>query len=248
MHNKHFRMLLKQEYVEQVDFLDTSSCTPRSPTANLTTYYIDFSEPTSVGKRTDGQLRHQYAARARVQLYTLLQSIVHPQPRWTETLQQQQLQKRIQDVSAYEMIHPAIDDALKLSTAINNLSGPLQLHLLLQVRPHHNWPEVRQMIDNFFANSYTRLLGQTIGDIDQDINLIKNKKGKGKKGKGKGKKLQRLQEEKTQCDPYSDPEMWPTSLRTLLWTPLLALSVTYSGIDTSIHPPNQVFSFEICMP
>ena len=44
------------------------------------------------------------------------------------------------------------------------------------------------MMDNFFANSYVRLPGQTIGNIDQDANIIKNnKKGKGKKGKGKGK-------------------------------------------------------------
>ena len=54
---------------------------------------------------------------------------------------------------------------------------------ILQARPHHTWAEVRQMIDNFFANSYTHLPGQTIGNIDQDINIIKNnKKGKGKKG------------------------------------------------------------------
>ena len=67
------------------------------------------------------QLRHQYAARACVQQYTLLQSIVHRQPRWTQTSQQQQSQKWIQDVSAYEMTHPVIDDALKVSTVINNV-------------------------------------------------------------------------------------------------------------------------------
>ena len=133
---------------------------------------------TNIGWETYRQLRHQYAAGAHVQQYTLLQNIVHPQPRWTETSQQQQFQKWIQDVSAYEMIHPVIDDPLKVSTAINNLRGPLQQHLLLQVRPHHTWPEVRQMIDNFFAINYMHLPGQTIGNIDQDINLIRNKKGK----------------------------------------------------------------------
>ena len=59
-----------------------------------------------------------------------------------------------------------------------------------KVRPHHTWQEARQMIDNFFANSYMHLPGQTIGNIDQDINIVR-KKGKGKntsKGKGKGKK------------------------------------------------------------
>ena len=66
----------------------------------------------------------QYAAGARVQQYTLLQSIVRPQPRWTETSQQQQFQKWIQDVSAYKMIHPVIDDALKVSTMTNNPDPP----------------------------------------------------------------------------------------------------------------------------
>ena len=55
------------------------------------------------------------------------------------------------------------------------------------------WQEVHQMIDNFFANSYMHLPGQTIGNVDQDINIMRKKgkgentsKGKGKKGKGKG--------------------------------------------------------------
>ena len=93
----------------------------------------------------------------------------------------------MQDVSAYEMIQPVIDDTLEVITSINNLRGPLQQHLLLQVRQHHTWPEVRQTINSFFANSYMHP-GQNICNIDQDINLIKNKKGKGKTGKGTGKK------------------------------------------------------------
>ena len=137
---------------------------------------------TNVGWEMLRQLRHQYAAGARVQQYTLLQGIVHPQPRWTETSQQQQFQNWMQDVSSHETIHPVIDDTLKVSTAISNLRGPIQQHLLLQVRPHHTWLEVRQMIDNFFADSYTHLPGQTIGNIDQDVNIVK-KKGKDKKGK-----------------------------------------------------------------
>ena len=75
---------------------------------------------TNIGWEMFRQLRHQYAARARVQQYTLLQSIVHPQPRWTETSQQQQFQKWMQNVSAYEMIHPIIDDAMRVSTAISH--------------------------------------------------------------------------------------------------------------------------------
>ena len=189
MHNKHFRMLPLQQYVEQENSSATSSCMLQSRGSEPNNL-LRRLQRTNVGWEMFRQLRHQYAAGARVQQYTLLQGIVHPQPRWTETSQQQQFQKWIQDISAYEMIHPVIDDALKVSTAINNLRGPIQQHLLLQVRPHHTWQEVRQMIDNFFANSYMHLPGQTIGNIDQDINIVR-KKGKGKntsKGKGKGKK------------------------------------------------------------
>ena len=78
----------------------------------------------------------------------------------------------IQDVSAYEMIQPVIDDTLKVSTVIDNLRGPMQQHLVLGVRPHHTWPEAHQMVNNFFANSYMRLPGQPIGNIDQDVNYI----------------------------------------------------------------------------
>ena len=49
---------------------------------------------TNIGWEMYRLLRHQYAAGARVRQYTLL----HPQPRWTETSQQQQFQKWIQDV------------------------------------------------------------------------------------------------------------------------------------------------------
>ena len=49
MHNKHFRTLLQQEYVVQVNFLVTSSCIRPSRTANQTTYYVDVSEQTSDG-------------------------------------------------------------------------------------------------------------------------------------------------------------------------------------------------------
>ena len=89
------------------------------------------------------------------------------------------------------MIHPVIDDALKVSTVIsNNFCAPIRQHLPLQVRPHHTWPEVHQMVDNLFANSYMRLPGYTTGNIDQDINYIRGQKGGkgGKKGKGRGKK------------------------------------------------------------
>ena len=98
---------------------------------------------TNIGWETFRQLRHQYAAGARVQQYALLQGSVHPQPRWTETSPQQQFQRWIQDISAYERIHPVIDDALKVSTAINNLHGPIQQHLLLQVHIIHGKKYVR---------------------------------------------------------------------------------------------------------
>ena len=209
MHNKHFRMLLLQQYVEQENSSATSSCMLQSLVANQTTYFDDFNEPTSDGKCFDSS----DISMLQELVYNstpCLQGIAHPQPRWTETSQQQQqFQKWIQDISAYEMIHPVIDDALKVSTAINNLRGPIQQHLLLQVRPHHTWQEVRQMIDNFFANSYMHLPGQTIGNnIDQDINIVR-KKGKGKYNNNKGKrkreerKRKRLQQQQQLLHNYN---------------------------------------------
>ena len=186
MRNKYLRMLQQQEYVEQVNFLVTSSCMLQSQTANQTTYYVDFRGRTSVGKCIDNfginmvqELVYNCTPCYR-QLY-----ILNLDGQRQETSQQQQFQKWIQDLSAYEVMHHVVDDTLKVSTAVSNLCGALQQDLLLQVRPHRTWPEVRQMIDNFFANSYMRLPGQTIGNIDQDISLIKNKNGKGEKRKRK---------------------------------------------------------------
>ena len=53
MNNKYFRMQPQQEYVEQVNFLVTSSCMLQSRTANQTTYYVDFRGRTLVGKCID---------------------------------------------------------------------------------------------------------------------------------------------------------------------------------------------------
>ena len=117
MHNNYFRMQQLQQYIEQANSSATSLCILPSRVASRTTYLDDFKR-TNIGWEMFRQLRHQYAAGVRVQQYTLLQGIVHPQPRWTETSQQQQFQKWIQDTSAYKMIHPVIDDALKVSTAI----------------------------------------------------------------------------------------------------------------------------------
>ena len=127
---------------------------------------------TSVNWETYRQLQHQYSAGPRVQQYALFQSVVHPQPRWTVTPRQQQFQKWIQELSAYEMAHPVIDDALKVNTVINNLRGLIQQHPLLQDRPHRTWPEVRQMVDNFFSNHYMHLPSQTTGNVDQDLKYI----------------------------------------------------------------------------
>ena len=152
MHNKNFRMLPQREHVEQVNFLITST-KPKSELNNLLRRF----QQTNIGWEVYRQLRHRYAAGTRVQQYALLQGTVHPQPQWTETSQQQQFQLWIQDVSAYEMIHPVFDDPFKVSSVTNNLHGPIQQHLLLQARPHLTWSEVRQMVDNFFANSYMHL-------------------------------------------------------------------------------------------
>ena len=78
---------------------------------------------TNIGWEVFRQLRNQYAAGARVQQYTLLQGIVHPQPRWTESQRHHNNNsfKNGYKTSQHEMIHPVIDDALKVSTAIINL-------------------------------------------------------------------------------------------------------------------------------
>ena len=184
VHNKHFRMLLQQEYVKQVSFLFTSSCTRQSRTAKQTAYYVDFNEPTSVGKCTDSWD------------INMLQELVYNSTPCYRALcipnldgqrhHNNSSSKMDTSISAYDMIHPVIDYALKVSTAINNLRGPIQQHLLLQVRPHHTWPEVRQMVGNFFANSYTHFPGQTIGNIDQEQEGQRKDKKKEKERKGKG--------------------------------------------------------------
>ena len=84
------------------ELLVTSSCILQSPTANQTTiYFVDFKEQTSVGRCFDNwDINMWQPNSARVQQYTLYRALVHPQPRWTETSQQQQFQIWIQDVSA----------------------------------------------------------------------------------------------------------------------------------------------------
>ena len=53
MHNKYFRMLQLQQYVEQENSSATSSCMLQNQVANQTTYFDDFSGPTSDGKCFD---------------------------------------------------------------------------------------------------------------------------------------------------------------------------------------------------
>ena len=74
---------------ELLNYLIMHSTKPGSEPNNL----LRRLQRTNIGWELFRQLRHQYAAGALVQQYTLLQSIVHPQPRWTETSQQQQFQK-----------------------------------------------------------------------------------------------------------------------------------------------------------
>ena len=89
-------------------------------------------------------------------------------------------------------MHPVIDDALKVSTVINNLQLATCVDLYNNIsyfRFDHIIPG--QKYDRWWAISLPlatmHLPGQTIGNIDQDINYIMNKKDKSKKGKGKGK-------------------------------------------------------------
>ena len=148
---------------ELLGYLIMHSTKPNSESNNL----LCRLQRTNIGWEMLRQLRHQYAAGARVQHYTFTKHCTS-----TTSMDRDITTVAIQDVSAYKMIHPVIDD---VSTAINNVRGPIQQHLLLQVRPHHTWQEVRQMIDNLFANSYMHLPGQTIGNIDHV-----NNRGKGK--------------------------------------------------------------------
>ena len=56
--------------------------------------------------------------------------------------------QRRENVIDAEITQITSDDASKVSAVIDNLPGPIQQHLVLQVRPHHTWPEVRQMVGN----------------------------------------------------------------------------------------------------
>ena len=113
------------QYVVQKNFLDDSQCTTRSQTVSRTKRFRRLQR-TNIGWEIYRQVRHQYAAGTRVQQYTLLQSVVHPEPRWTETSQQeQQFRELIRDVSADETLHPVINDTFKVNTVINNLCGPI---------------------------------------------------------------------------------------------------------------------------
>ena len=95
------------------------------------------------------------------------------------------------------MIHLVTDDTVKVSTVANNLRGPIQQHLLLQVPPHHTWPVAHQMVGNFFAYSYAHLPGQTIGNIDQNINYI-TKVGR------QSKQRQRKERQRKGCNNYNN--------------------------------------------
>ena len=70
----------------------STSCTSLTTLNNLSqqTSRSSHLQRTNIGWEMCRHLRHQYAAGARVQQCTLLQSIVHPQRRWTKTSQPMQ--------------------------------------------------------------------------------------------------------------------------------------------------------------
>ena len=174
MRNKYFRMLQQQEYVEQVNFLFTSSWMLQSQTANQATYYVDVRRRTRVGKCIDNfgiNLLQEL-----VQLYALLQTMVHPQPRWTET-------ENITTTAVPEMdTRPFCiwDDTSCRRRCLKSEYSGKQL-VRSSTTTSLTGGSTTSYLANFFANSYMHLPGQTVGNVDQDISLIKNKKGKGKK-------------------------------------------------------------------
>ena len=80
------------------------------------------------------QLRHQYAAGARVQQYTLLQSIVHPQPRWTETSQQHTCTSQGRRLATSTSATSKQERRKKKKGDGYNKKQLLQLHQLLQLQ------------------------------------------------------------------------------------------------------------------
>ena len=65
---------------ELLGYLIMHSTKPNSEPNNL----LRRLQRTSISWEMHQQLRHQFAAAPRVQQYALSQSIVHPQPRWTD--------------------------------------------------------------------------------------------------------------------------------------------------------------------
>ena len=99
--------------VEQENSSATSSRMLPNQVASRTIYFVDFKGQTSDGRCFDS-LDVNVLQELGYNSTPYYRAIGHPQPRWTETSQQQQFQKWTQDISACEMIHPVIDDALKV--------------------------------------------------------------------------------------------------------------------------------------
>ena len=169
MHNKYFRMQLQQEYVEQVNLV-TSSCKPNSEVSTISTSICCRSSCTTV----HGHLVTEHCTSSTSMDRDITTTAVS---KWIQAVS-------IRDDTSCHRRYLKGQYSNKQLTWTSTTASLI----ILQVRPHHTWQEARQMIDNVFANSYMHLLGQTIGNIDQDVNFIKNKRGKGKKGKGKRKK------------------------------------------------------------
>ena len=88
----------------------------------------------------------------------------------------------VQDIYVHDMTNPVnantplhgvynLKQLMRTSTATTS-------SLLLSIRSHHTWPEVRQMIENLFFKHYLHLPKQTTANMNQDFNVIKgNKEG-----------------------------------------------------------------------
>ena len=185
-HNKYFKMLPQQEYVEHLNFLVTSSRMQQNPTANRTTCYIDYSEQTSDGRCINN-----------LDINTLQELVNNNTPCYRALCIHNLVGQRHHNNSSFKSEYLCLrdetschrwhlkrqysDKQLAWTHTITSTSSSTTSYLAWST-----WDG-----GQFFANNYMHLPGQTIGNIDQDVNHIKDKKGKGKKGKGKPQRKER---------------------------------------------------------
>ena len=116
-------------------------------------------------------------------------------PKFTESQQHYQYRQWLAVLSRYELeARQPLDDNLKIATLVNGLRGNLQQHLLLSVKPTSTWPNVREIVDNYYSSTFVpnpttgHIAYLAHGSPEDQVNYIKGRRkgpGKGKGGKGK---------------------------------------------------------------